>query len=56
LSYTRKLAESGGLAPQPAAPVRLLSKQRPPLGGFTLRREIQSHLKSALPAMGQDQL
>lgn len=35
LSYTRKLAESGGLAPQPAMPIQLFSKQRPHLGGFT---------------------
>src|SRR5947209_19888753 len=40
LSYTRKLAESGGLAPQPARPVRLLSKQRPRLGGFTLQERV----------------
>jgi hypothetical protein len=38
LSYTRKLAESGGVAPQPAEPVRLCSKQRPRLGGFTLQK------------------
>ena len=33
------MAESGGLAPQPAGPVRLFSKQRPRLGGFTLQEE-----------------
>src|SRR5688572_19323810 len=31
------LAESGGLAPQPAKPIHLFSKQRPHLGGFTLQ-------------------
>jgi hypothetical protein len=31
------LAESGGLAPQPAEPIHLLSKQRPRLGGFALQ-------------------
>ena len=31
------MAESGGLAPQPAEPIHLLSKQRPHLGGFTLQ-------------------
>ena len=31
------LAESGGLAPQPAEPIHLFSKQRPLLGGFTLQ-------------------
>src|SRR5476651_2525973 len=40
LSYTRKLAESGGLAPQPAEPIQLLSKQRPRLGGFTLQEKM----------------
>ena len=37
LSYEPMLAESGGLAPQPAEPIHLLSKQRPRLGGFTLQ-------------------
>src|SRR5262245_22534412 len=32
------MAESGGLAPRPAEPIQLLSKQRPRLGGFTLQR------------------
>ncbi len=41
LSY-RRVAESGGLAPQPAGPVQLLSKQRPHLGGFTLRKVAES--------------
>src|SRR5476649_1524084 len=39
LSYARKLAESGGLAPQPAVPIQLFSKQRPRLGGFTLQEK-----------------
>src|SRR5215204_4997049 len=37
LSYEPMLAESGGLAPQPAVPIHLFSKQRPHLGGFTLQ-------------------
>src|SRR5688572_17640742 len=37
LSYEPMLAESGGLAPQPAEPIHLFSKQRPLLGGFTLQ-------------------
>lgn len=37
LSYEPILAESGGLAPQPAEPIHLFSKQRPRLGGFTLQ-------------------
>ena len=37
LSYGPMLAESGGLAPQPAEPIHLFSKQRPHLGGFTLQ-------------------
>ena len=37
LSYESMLAESGGLAPQPAEPIHLFSKQRPHLGGFTLQ-------------------
>lgn len=32
-----KVAESGGLAPQPVWPVHLFSRQRPRLGGFTLQ-------------------
>ena len=35
LSY-EPVAEDGGLAPQPAEPVHLFSKQRPRLGGFVL--------------------
>lgn len=41
LSY-EPVAESGGLAPQPAGPVQLLSKQRPRLGGFTLQKMAES--------------
>ena len=33
------MAESGGLAPQPAKPIQLFSKQRPHLGGFTLQEK-----------------
>src|ERR1041385_8897420 len=36
LSYTRKMAESRGLAPQPDWPVHLFSRQCPRLGGFAL--------------------
>ena len=32
-----KLAESGGVAPQSVWPIRLFSRQRPRLGGFTLQ-------------------
>ena len=38
LSY-EPVAESGGLAPQPAEPIQLFSKQRPHLGGFTLHEK-----------------
>jgi hypothetical protein len=34
------LAESGGLAPQPAEPIHLFSKQCPHLGGFTLQENV----------------
>ena len=39
LSYEPILAESGGLAPQPAKPIHLLSKQCLRLGRFTLHEK-----------------